>query len=191
MLETVAAALQRDDRPIRKTVRQLRWFKQSFAAQVGEIAARTGVEFELDEKKLAAAFIDWLRLFRVHKPADPGSRRGYVGFAAGLMLRAMLTHRPLSVRRRPQPADAGDPALFWPQGYVYVMYCLNVRAAVLNQEFGEPPKTAPALSDIKTWWSFKENVREDVFLSSAFLDLFAGDQPDWSRAFPFPARRRV
>ncbi|CAN0599054.1 unnamed protein product, partial [Ectocarpus sp. 12 AP-2014] len=36
------------------------------------------------------------------------------------------------------------------------------------------------LDDLRTWWSFKENVGEDPSLAIAFLDLFAGDQPEWS-----------
>lgn len=172
--------LVHEDQPIRKTVRRLRWFKLSFHNEVDRISEETGVAFEIDEKRLAAAFVEWLRAFDAQKPTNPASRRSYVGFAAGLMLRTLITHKPVSVAAKPEGADDTNPAYFWPEGYVYVAYCLNVRSAVLDQDFHEEQKIAPELSKIQTWWSFKENIKEDSSLSIAFLDLFAGDKPQWT-----------
>ena len=180
MSSPVIEPLTRPSQPIRKTVRRLRWFKQSFAEQVDLISQETGVTFEISDQRLAAAFVDWLRAFEAQKPSDPRSRRPYVGFAAGLMLCTLIAHDPLAVERLPETIDKENPAHFWPQGYVYVAYCLNVRSAILEQDFAEDRVLSPVLSDIETWWSFKENVREDNTLSIAFLDLFSGDEPNWA-----------
>ena len=85
--------------------------------------------------------MEWVRAFDAQKPASPQDRRAYVGFAAGLMLRALIQQNPLSV----VVADAGNPAYFWPEGYVYVAFCLNVRAAVLAQDFHEDQRLAPEI----------------------------------------------
>ena len=58
-------------------------------------------------------------------------------------------------------------------------YCLNIHYAILEQDFDEHLDTAPALSDIRVWWSFKENCREDDALAIAFLELFSGHDPNW------------
>ncbi len=165
---------------MRKLVRRLRWFRTSFREQLERIAAQSGVRYRLDERRLTAAFLDWLRAFEAQKPRSPRARRAYVGFAAGLMLQSLVRHAPLSVEALPEEADRTNPAYFWPEGYVYVAYCLTIRAAVLQQEFHEDLHTAPELHEIRSWWSFRENVEEDAELAIAFLDLFAGDVPNWS-----------
>jgi len=174
--------------PIRKSVRRLRWFRTSFSDQIDKIAAETGVAYRLDGQKLAAAFLDWLRGFEAQKPGAPQDRRAYVGFAAGMMLRMLLRHRPLTATAQPEGADKTNPAYFWPEGYVYVAYCLNIRSAVLEQDFHEDRRIAPAFGEIRNWWSFRENVSQDPALGVAFLDLFAGDAPDWVTPDVFQSR---
>ena len=184
-------ALEDTDRPVRKAIRRLRWFVRSFREQVAQTSAATGVHFATDDAKTTAVFIDWLRAFEAQKPANPQDRRAYVGFAAGLMLRALIRQDPLSVVARPALADPENPAYFWPEGSVYVAFCLNVRAAVLAQDFHEDQRLAPEMTDLRSWWSFRENVAEDSSLSIAFLDLFAGEDPDWTMADVFrPAEAR-
>lgn len=173
------------DRPVRKAIRRLRWFVKSFREQVARTSAATGVQFAIDDAKTTAVFIDWVRAFDAQKPADPQDRRAYVGFAAGLMLRALIRKNPLTIVSRPLKVDAENPAYFWPEGYVYVAFCLNLRAAVLVQDFHEDQRLAPELTDLRSWWSFRENVSEDSSLSIAFLDLFAGEDPDWTMADVF------
>lgn len=174
--------------PIRKSVRRLRWFRASFQDQIDKIAAETGVTYALDGPTLAAAFLDWLRAFEAQKPHAPEDRRAFVGFAAGLMLRTLLRHRPLTATALPPGADATNPAYFWPEGYVCVAYCLNIRSAVLEQDFHEDRRMAPAMGEIRNWWSFRENVAQDPSLGIAFLDLFAGDDPDWVTPDIFQSR---
>ncbi len=165
--------------PLRKSIRRLRWFVTAFEDQIESIAAETGNRFEIDHTTLSTVFVDWLRAFEAQKPSVPEHRPAYVGFAAGLMLRTLIQHKPLKVLEKPDNADTSNPAYFWPEGYCYVAFCLNVRALVLEQDFHEKQKTVPELSEMRTWWSFKENISENPSLAIAFLDVFAGAEPDW------------
>ena len=167
---------------VRQAVRRLRWFRRSFREQVANIAAGSGMDLEIADDRLAEVFVSWLRRFEAQKPADAGARRAYTRFSSGLMLREMLRADPLTVRAAPKVTDARDPAHFWPQGHAYATYCVNVRAAVLAQEFGETLELAHWWNDVEAWWSFKENVEQDPPLAIPYLDLFCGDEPDW--AFP-------
>lgn len=166
--------------PIRKSVRRLRWFINAFEEQVRRTSAETGNTFHVDEPALSAVFVDWLRAFEAQKPAEAGDRVPYVGFAAGLMLRTLIRRGPVGVVTRPPGCDETNPAYFWPEGYLYVAFCLNVRGLVLEHDFHEKQQVVPQLSESRTWWSFKENVERDPSLAIAFLDLFAGDEPHWS-----------
>lgn len=166
--------------PVHKAVRRLRWFIASFRDQVARTSAETGVEFTVDEAALSAAFVAWLRAFDAQKPSDPADRLPYVGFAAGLMLKTLIRTKPVAAEALPAGADTTNPAYVWPEGYLYVAYCLNIRSLVLEQDFHEKQDVVPALGEARTWWSFKENVTEDPAQAMAFLDLFAGDEPDWT-----------
>ncbi|WP_206050290.1 hypothetical protein [Oceaniglobus ichthyenteri] len=165
--------------PIRKSIRRLRWFVQGFRAQMEQMEQETGLRFALDAGKLSAAFLDWLRAFETHRPDDPADRRAYTGFAAGLMLRTLLDHGPARLVEPGRATPSDVPEHFWPEGFLYVSFCLNVRAAVLAQDFHEKQRIVPELTDLRTWWSFKENTAEDVTQAIGFLDLFAGETPDW------------
>lgn len=178
--------------PVRKSVRRLRWFIAAFEHQVAEIAAETGNAFEIDRKALPATFVEWLRAFEAQKPHNDTDRLPYVSFAAGLMLRALLRHKPLRATAMPTGCDRSNPAYYWPEGYVYVAFCLNVRAMVLEQDFHEKQSLVPALSEARTWWSFRENVEDDPNLAIAFLDLFAGEEPNWQMPDKFqPGKVRL
>lgn len=167
------------DRPVRRAVRRLRWFKSSFASQVESVAADTGIAFSVDNQSLTRCFLQWLQMFEAQKPDKQADRHAYVGFAAGLMLEQLVAFKPLTVNALPPDADMDNPAFFWPEGYVYTVYCLNVRSAVLKQEFDEETALAPEFSEIRAWWSFRENVADDQSMTIPFLDLFAGNDPDW------------
>ena len=62
---------------------------------------------------------------------------------------------------------------------MYVSFCLMVRALVLKEEFGRAQLSGDALDSIQTWRSFRENIAEDRSAAIAFLDLFAGEEPNW------------
>lgn len=168
------------DRPVRKSVQRLRWFVDAFEEQAARTTEETGIEFDVDQSLLAGAFSSWLRSFDAQKPTEPGRRVPFVGFAAGLMLRSLVQSDPATAESVPQAADAERPAEYWPEGYLYVSFCLNLRALVLQQDFEREPPAVPKLRDARAWWSFKENVQSDPSLAIPFLDLFAGEEPDWT-----------
>lgn len=176
--------LGQTDRPIRRAVRRMRWFQRSFEQQVEMIGQASGVRYAVRSDRLAHVFVEWLRAFEAHKPASETARRAYVSVASGLMLKQLLKHQPVRVVSVPPDADSANPAYYWPEGYAYVAYCLNVRAAVLAQDFDEALTLAPDLSQIRTWWSFRENVADDPSLAAGFLDLFSGEPPKWQRFAP-------
>lgn len=172
--------LEPQDTPVRKSAQRMRWFLSVFAEQVAQLEADTGNRFETDPNLLAMVFAEWLKAFEAQKPKSIEDKAAYVGFAAGLMLRSLLKHKPLRKISCPADADESNPAYFWPEGYAYVAFCLNVRGLVLTQDFGGAQETNDSLEDLRTWWSFRENVAEDPGLAVAFLDLFAGDAPNWT-----------
>ncbi len=177
------------DGPVRKSAQRLRWFVKAFEAQLARIEAQTGNRFVLDHGRLSGVFLDWLAAFNAQKPEAPEDRPAYVGFAAGLMLKALIERAPLTLEARPEGAELDRPAWFWPEGYAYVAFCLNVRGLVLEKDFQAAQVLSADLDDPRTWWSFRENVAEDPALAIAFLDHFAGERPDWNMPDLFRGRR--
>ena len=165
--------------PIRKSAQRLRWFVRAFEDRTAREEGETGHRFEVDRAALARVFADWLAGFQAQKPEADEAKPAYVGFAAGLMLRALIEGAPARVAER-GPLLTEDPAGFWPEGHLYVAFCLDVRGQVIASDFHGAQRLAPALEDVRTWWSFRENVAEDPSRAIGFLDLFAGEEPDWT-----------
>ena len=168
------------DQPLRKSAQQLRWFVQNFEKQAHRTEAQTGNTFSVDREVLTQVFVEWLRSFEAQKPSQEAAKEAYVGFAAGLMLRNLVRRDPVAVTSLAPDADLDNPAYFWPEGYLYVAFCLNVRGRVLEQDFDITQTLSDTLSETRTWWSLRENVLEDPAIAIAFLDLFVGNEPQWS-----------
>lgn len=166
--------------PLHKSAQRLRWFVGAFEKQVGATEAETGNRFRVDTVALAEVFAEWIHAFEAQKPLHAEDNQAYVGFAAGLMLRTLIKRKPITLLDKPDDADDTNPAYFWPEGYLYVAFCLNVRGLVLERDYHAEQQPASALSEARSWWSFRENVAKDPSLAIAFLDLFAGDEPEWS-----------
>jgi hypothetical protein len=176
--------------PIHKSAQRMRWVLQAFEHQVAVTAKDTGNRFTVDRNALAQAFAEWFKAFEAQKPDRPEDKQAYVGFAAGLMLRALIRNKPVRLEEMPPDADKANPTYFWPEGYLYSLFCLNLRGLVLEADFDATQHPANAFSETRTWWSFKENVAEDPSLAIAFLDLFAGDDPEWQQPALFRTNRR-
>lgn len=177
------------EQPLGKAVRRLRGFRSSFEEQIKTISTRTGIRYEIKADRLTATFLAWLEAFEAQKPDKENDKEAYVGFAAGLMLRSLIAYDPVQAVHLPKAADKNDPTYFWPAGYLYVAYCLNIRGCVLEQEFHTARQQAAMLDDLRTWWSFRENVHEDPSLAIAFLDLFSGVEPNWHMPELFTSQR--
>jgi hypothetical protein len=175
--------------PLRVAIRRLRWFRQAFARQLDQVQAETGLSFTVDDRKLAHVFVEWLRRIEAQKPTDPAARRAYFDFVSALMLRDLLREVPLTVAPLPAHADTALPEYFWPEGFACTLFCLNMRAAVLEQEFNAETALAPMFFDLRSWWSFRENVGSDANAAMGFFDVFTGQNPDWQ--MPDSFRRRL
>lgn len=178
------------DAPVRKSARRLRWFKETLNRQAVAIHNQFGIKYRIKNEVVRALFLRWLECFEAQKPIEIDDKTDFVDFASGLMLRELIKSKPVTVEALPDGADRSNPAYFWPEGYLYVVLCLNIRAAVIAQEFDIEKHDYPQLDDLGTWWSFKENVEiEDPNLAIGFFDLFAGVEPNWTMPASYFARK--
>ncbi|MFC3088660.1 hypothetical protein [Tabrizicola soli] len=174
--------------PLRVAIRRLRWFRQAFARQLDELAAETGLSFAVDDRRLAQVFVAWLRDVDAQNPHDPGQRRAYFDFVSALMLRNLLRDMPLEAGPLPPGADPSRAEYFWPEGFACTVFCLNVRAAVLEQEFDAETSLTPEFFSLRQWWSFRENAASDPNTAMGFFDVFAGNNPEWKLPDSFRQR---
>ncbi len=181
-------ALPETNEPLRIAVRRLRWFKSAFLRFAESTGADLGCTFAVDEARLAAAFLRWLKAIELQKPANKEERRDFFEFAAALMLRELTADMPIRASGPARHADAGSAAAFWPEGYCCTMFCLSVHSAAMAQEFQAVTELDPAIDDLRHWWSFRENALKDASFSSGFLQLLLGHQPNWKMPDVFRAR---
>lgn len=174
--------------PLRDAIRRLRWFREAFARQLEELGSETGLSFTVDDRRLAQIFVDWLRDIEAQKPGEPSQRRAYFDFVSALMLRNLLRDMPLKVGPLPQGADLNRAEYFWPEGFACTVFCLNVRAAVLEQEFDAETALTPDFFSLRQWWSFRENAASDPNAAMGFFDVFTGNHPEWQMPDSFRQR---
>lgn len=180
-------AIPATNEPLRIAVRRLRWFKQAFQRHAEAYGRDLGCSFEVDEGKLAAVFVRWLEAIERQKPADKTQRRAFFEFAAALMLRELVADMPVKATP-PMRARSDSAAAFWPEGYCCTCFCLSIHAAAMAQEFHAGTEIAPAIDDLRHWWSFRENALKDSGFSAGFLQLMLGQQPNWVLPDVFRAR---
>lgn len=166
----------------------MRWFRVAFEDYVAAVGQRIGCRYKIDEAKLAAIFVRWLRAVERQKPNNAKDRHDYFEFAAGLMLRELTADMPLSVAAPPTKAAADSAACFWPEGYAATLFCLTVHSAAMQQEFHDKPEVSSAIDDLRHWWSFKENASLDAAFSVGFLQSLLGHPPNWMMPDVFRAR---
>lgn len=172
---------------MRHAVRRFRWFAASFRNEIGRLAAETGIDYRIDDTRLAQAFVRWLRAFEAQRGGAEADLRAFSCFAGGLMLRELIRSAPLTAASVPPDAGPTEPISFWPEGYAYVVYCMGVCSAVLDQEFGAKLEPGASFSDPRHWWSFRENMRDDTALAVGFFQMFCGLQPNWLMPAVFAA----
>jgi hypothetical protein len=179
---------------LRHRLRQLRWFSTAFRNNAALIEDHFGLAFTIDERLLNQAFFDWVSAVDKQDKAATADRADYIVYIAGLALRELLRVDPASVSIDRGPMEGADEETvqlirFWPEGFLYTNFCVCSVAAVHEQEFGEPRNLDKAASDLRTWWSFRENVAEDPNIAIAFFDQFLGLKPNWQ--FPALAGQRT
>ena len=171
---------------LRHQLRRLRWFRATFRASARSVEATYGLRFDIDETRLTRAFLDWIEIMEAQKRFAEVNRADFIIFAAGLVLRELIRQEPAKAMGngpRPDlpPAEAGMAEIvqFWPEGVLYTNYCVAAIAAVYEQEFGHAPTIDQCADDLRTWWSYRENVTEMPAYAVAFLDRFLGAEPNW------------
>lgn len=167
-------------------LRRLRWFRATFRASARSVEETYGLRFDIDETRLTRAFLDWIEIMEAQKRFAEVNRADFIIFAAGLVLRELIRQEPAKAMGngpRPDlpPAEAGMAEIvqFWPEGFLYTNYCVSAIAAVYEQEFGHAPTIDQCADDLRTWWSYRENVTEMPAYAVAFLDRFLGAEPNW------------
>jgi hypothetical protein len=167
-------------------LRQLRWFRATFRSSAKVVSDTFGVRYEIDETKLTRAFLDWIEIMDAQKRFAEIDRADFIVFAAGLVLRELIRQAPakeISGLAQLIETDANARTMeivrFWPEGFLYTNYCVSAISAVYEQEFGSAPSIDKCADDLRTWWSYRENVTEMPAYAVAFLDRFLGAEPNW------------
>lgn len=163
--------------------RRFRTIAWSFERNLELLFKGTGLSAHVDHTALAEAFSRWRQAFDKTKHLADVNRHDFVIYAAGLMLRELITAAPLkAVKAEALPASpvtADHPLARWPEGYAYVSFCLSVAAAVLKELGGDEPSPARITDEPSFWDSFRENALEDPATAIAFFDLACGQAPNW------------
>ena len=118
------------------------------------------------------------------------------------MLRELLRARPAkmvgaNVAKRLPGDSAAAICDFWPEGFLYVNYCVTIVRAILASDFDRTVALDPSFTDLRIWESFRENVGADAALAIPFFDLLVGGAPNWTSPTSFrqpgddPQRRIV
>ena len=196
-------------------MRRLRFFSGHFSSNIRMLANDFGLAVEIDGVKLTKAFLAWGEDFTRNRSAASIDRRDFMVFSAGTLLVHLIAEAPITVQQPDEAADKPDPhtALhkqapspnadpeamadiveFWPEGFLYTNYCISVLQTVIAQETQQSLPLADVALDLRNWWSFRENVREDRWNAIGFFDLFVGNKPNWitpAIASARPAMRRT
>lgn len=114
------------------------------------------------------------------RPAVTGRTRGDLALTRSAELAfAFLQEGPV-VHFAAAPDNArlrlGPLLAFWPDGVAAFQLALRVYAA------GRLPheiRLSPEIGDLPLWWSMRENVAEEPGLAQPYLQLLAGEQPEW------------
>lgn len=174
--------------PLRTAARRLRWFRAAFRRVVTRVAEDLGCTFEIDDAKLAAIFMRWLEELDRQRPQERAERAAFLEFASSLCFRALIADLPLRALSAPARPSADEPGQFWPEAYACTIFCLSVHSAAVEQEFHVVPQLSPEATELRSWWSFRENVREDTAFSAGFLQKILGHEPNWFMPDNFRSR---
>lgn len=173
---------------VRHQVRHLAWFRRAFDRCAALVTQDWGVDFKVHDVPLTKAFLNWARTFAAQRKYAEVSRKDFASFAAGLLLKELIRNQVCTAGDKPGlriPAGADGRAAeiikFWPEGFLYTSFCLSVLNAVMQQDFDSIIELKPVVEDLGTWWSFRENVSEDASLAVSFLDIFIGNEPNWTQ----------
>jgi hypothetical protein len=182
-------------------LRRLHFFTDHFRNYIDALAVRLGLSITIDRIRLTDAFLAWGEDFTRQRNAAAIDRQDYMVFTAGTLLTHLIKVEPVAVQALAAegasvapPDDMRDIIAFWPEGFLYTSYCISVLQVVLEQETRQALPMSEIARDLRSGWSFRENVREDRWSAIGFFDLFVGAEPNWlspSTAADRPAMRKL
>lgn len=178
----------------KRSIRRLGDFSRSVEFALNEFNRRYGTRLQLSRRDLTRAFLEWVRRFDAQRELADRDPRDFSHFSAGLLLGSLVRSRPVRgpADARWSAADAAGPeqrlVAFWPEGVFYFEFCITVLDRVLAEQRLEGIHLAPEALELRSWWSFRENVANDPDQAVAFLDLFLQGDPVWD--MPTAARFR-
>ncbi len=165
--------------------RRFRTVLQMFETNLDLLFKNSSLSTVVDHAALATAFSNWRQRFDQTKYLADTNRHDFVIFAAGLMLKELVSASPLKTQPR-KPTEGAvavastDQLLTrWPEGYAYTSFCLSVAGAILREMGETEPETGGPSDDPAFWDTFKENTMESPASAIAFFDLVCGQEPNW------------
>lgn len=173
-------ALPETNKPMRIAARQAHWLQVAFKNYLEVVGKDIGCEFEVDTAKLTSCFVRWLRAVARQNPKNRDVRQEYFNFSAGLMVRELVANMPAKVINSPNTISEDNPASFWPEGVACTMFCLALLNAIEVEEFGIEKQDKAYIQDMRFWWSFKENCKDNPGNAIAFFRKIYGVEPNWA-----------
>jgi hypothetical protein len=163
--------------------RRFRTILQTFESNLDQVFKNTALTAEVDHAALASAFAKWRQRFDETKHLAQTNRHDFVIFAAGLMLKELVSAAPLkAVAHAPSDAalvSADHRLVRWPEGYAYTSYCLSVASSILHEMGDTAPDISGPADDPAFWDTFRENTASNPETAIAFFDLVCGQEPNW------------
>ena len=115
----------------------------------------------------------------VHVAALPLARCTRPAARCGVLVRSLLEAGPV-VAFEPgadsAAAPLGAPARFWPDGLAAFHTALGLYAVLRAPDL---VARSPRALELSLWWSIRENLLEESGLATPFLELLAGERPNW------------
>lgn len=149
--------------------RKWTWFREFFgAALASRSIAASGSG--LDRGALAAAFWQWAEMLDAEARFENVDPCDFTHYAAGQLLRCLLTHRPVRLpdRQRSEEVRAMTQT---------VLSVLREWRSALDEQYKQEPQL-PDDSD-SLWAGYLADTAKDAAAAVAYLDKFCGLEPDW------------
>jgi len=195
-------------------IRNLDWFIATFESYARSMETHIGRRFDFNEESLRLTYFDWIEQFESDaiKQYANDDYWDCVDYIAALGLTGLIRQNPLKLSSDEFVAEQLDPDKlvrlfglklrkvddipgiieFWPEGFVYVCFCITFINNLEQQKTGKTRRLNDDAFDLKRfWWTFKENVREDETAVVHFFDRILGNEPTPSKSNALEARRSM
>ncbi|MFK7854556.1 MAG: hypothetical protein AB8B79_10600 [Granulosicoccus sp.] len=213
-MKSVASNNANDLSSLGSNIRNLDWFVNTFESYSRSMETHIGRRFEIDEEALRLTYFDWIEQFD-SDPIKQYAKDDYwdcVDYIAALGLTGLIQKNPLSLSSDEFVGDQLDPDKlvrlfglklqhvddipdiieFWPEGFVYVCFCITFINNLELQKTGKTRRLNDEAFDLRRfWWTFKENVQEDDAAVVHFFDRIMGNDPTPSKSNALEARRAM